>query len=385
MNLSSNNILILDESLDDVYSRYYIQKLDKDEFDNIIRIDPTFDPNQDKLGIYGKWLLNLAIKKGFANIESNSSEFIDQLQIFDAHKRTYDAGDRDIGKCKSLDDLIELNHKYDAEEATPEMIKASSVPGLNIIGNTSNWEVYNPTTHAAAKYIRGNNAVWCTGRAGDASFFNNYNQNSDLLVFINKRNRDEKYQAAVYRSSFSIREFADAKNNHIEFYDFLIANDDLQRLLQRSAYSGIIDAYHRYLAEQQFKAENTQAIIAQISNGILNITPDFISFIKSIESEASNNQYKAAYTRIGMTDKISAIRMSSIDTSVITFVENFLQLNYYGSQISIEIYIEDESFELLDSIVNFLRKFKKIYFKKNARIRAKKWHVSVLKPQINWY
>lgn len=150
---------LLDESLEDIYSKYYIGKLDKDEFDDVIALDPTFSSEQDKLGSYGKWLLTLAIKNGTESLLQESEEVTDQLGIFDEHKRSYDVNDRDIMRCKSLQDLIEVNHKYEAEEASNEMIKANNVEGLRILGNTSNWEIYNPQTYEAAKYIRGDNAV----------------------------------------------------------------------------------------------------------------------------------------------------------------------------------------------------------------------------------
>lgn len=219
-----------DLSLEEIQAKYY-PELDLEAFKTIIKIDPT--TKEDKMGKYSKWLLNL-FKKG-TDVTKEAQELKDQLEIFDANKHKHNQEDRDIGKIKSLEELIELNHSYEAQvEKSEYELKAEQVPGVKVIGSTSNWEVYVPTTYEASKYLRGQNAVWCTGRHNDDHYWKSYTRDGGLLyIFINKQDRDKKYQGAIRDKECS--EFRDARNGWIDLEVFLGEDPELLSLVEKDS------------------------------------------------------------------------------------------------------------------------------------------------------
>ena len=53
-----NESLLLEATLDDIYTKYY-SNIPQDEFWQIIKADPTYNEQRSqKMGKYGKWLLN---------------------------------------------------------------------------------------------------------------------------------------------------------------------------------------------------------------------------------------------------------------------------------------------------------------------------------------
>lgn len=223
------DLLHEDMSLEEIRAKYY-PEIPAEVFKATLAVDPT--GREDKMGSYGKWLLNL-VKRG-EDIASEAQEFGDQLEIFHKTKHKYDVADRDIGKIKSLAELIELNHKYETQAEKSEYeLRAEQVPGVVVVGSTPNWEVYVPTTYEASKYLRGQNAVWCTGRHNDPSYWRSYTerQGKTLYIFINKHDRNKKYQGA-FDKSMSCTEFRDARNEWVDFTTFLGGNPDILKLAE---------------------------------------------------------------------------------------------------------------------------------------------------------
>lgn len=208
-------------SASEIWAEYY-SDIPEEQFKAIIEIDPT--TKDDKMGKYSKWLINLF--KAGVDVVSESQEFKDQLQIFDKNKHKHNEADRDIGKIKSIEELIDLNHKYEeAVQKSEYELRAGQVPGVEVLGDTANWEIYMPKTYEASKYLRGQNAVWCTGRHNDDSYWKSYNRDSDLIIFINKKDRDTKYQGAFHRKDKELDEFRDARNKSIDFIDFIMQDN----------------------------------------------------------------------------------------------------------------------------------------------------------------
>lgn len=224
--------MVIVEDLNSIYDTYYKDKLDRKTFDTILKIDPTY--KEGKMGKYGKWLLTLYITY-HVDVVDEAQEFKDQIKIFDDNKHKHEEADRDIGKIKSLEQLIELNHKYEAvDQKTEFQLRAEGQKGVEVIGSTPNWEVYCPTTYEASKYLRGQNAVWCTGRHNDDHFWKSYSSKAYLIIFINKNNRDDKYQGAFSKTNADCSEFRNAQNGWVDFVSFLVKNDELIPVLQNS-------------------------------------------------------------------------------------------------------------------------------------------------------
>lgn len=219
-------------SLENIRLKYY-PEIDEVTFKEILSIDPTY--REDKMGRYGKWLINL-FKKGI-NVVSEAQEFKDQLDIFDKNKHKHNQEDRDIGKVESLQDLINLNARYeDKADKSDFELKAEQVDGVHVVGSSPNWEVYVPETYSASKYLRGQNAVWCTGRHNDDSYWKSYVVigGKILYIFINKNNRDNKYQGAFTKEG-QCTEFRDAQNSSVDFTLLLVENPELVTILKDDA------------------------------------------------------------------------------------------------------------------------------------------------------
>lgn len=223
-------IFVLDENLHEVHDKYYAD-IPEDIFIKVLAIDPTYTEN--KMGKYGKWLLNVFKKD--SHILDDSEEVKDQLDIFDKNKMKYDVPDRDINRIKTLADLIDINHRYEkAAEKSEYELKAETFPGVQVIGSTPDWEIYRPLSWDASKYLRGQNAVWCTGRHNDNSYWKSYveRRGEKLYIFINKHDRDKKYQAAINPQNY-VSEFRDARNGGMVFPQFLVDNQDILKVLER--------------------------------------------------------------------------------------------------------------------------------------------------------
>lgn len=378
---------MLEESLEDVYVKYYQNTrnshLDKDEFDDIIRIDPTFEADKDTLGKYGKWLLQLRNHLNKSFDDHTSSELNDQLDIFNKGKSGYDLADRDIGKIKSLDQLIALNHKYDAKNSSVQSLKAASVPGVELIGQSANWEVYRPTTHAASKYLRCDNASWCTGRVNDSSYFNSYNRSSILIIFINKANRDEKYQGAFNKTTYKCSEFKDAKNVPANFVQFYTTNTDIANIIRKSAYKEIDTEMQEEIEKEKIRINFFNDFWSKMIDGILTVDGAVLSMIDN-ELFRENLPTKADFEE----HKLTGIKLmsSSRDNISNTIRALFTRYDMQSAEFlnKVEIYLPEDISDISDD-VQLLIRFKHIWISKKTRFSCYDWQKALLKPVIIWY
>lgn len=186
-------------TLDDIYTKYY-SKIPQDIFNQIISADPTYNSNKpDKMGKYGKWLLQLYINR--------------QLKIEDLYKATtylkyfikyYNViNDKDINKCKSLSDLYNIvayymRNDYVATSKSDEVRKIKE--GAEKVYEDERWLVIIPHTKEASCYY-GKGTQWCTAADKGNNMFDNYNDQGFLYINIDKLNNC-KYQFHFESDSF---------------------------------------------------------------------------------------------------------------------------------------------------------------------------------------
>lgn len=186
-------------SLDDIYEKYY-SKIPQDIFKQIISADPTYNVEKsNKMGKYGKWLLQLYINR--------------QLKIEDLYKATtylkyfikyYNViNDKDINKCKSLSDLYNIvayymRNDYVATSKSDEVRKIKE--GAEKVYEDERWLVVIPHTQEASCYY-GKNTQWCTAAEQSNNMFNHYNDQGFLYINIDKLNNC-KYQFHFESDSF---------------------------------------------------------------------------------------------------------------------------------------------------------------------------------------
>lgn len=91
------NKLLLLETIADVKRLY--PNISDEDFDRLIRLDPTFQSNRDSVGKYGKWILNLFNKDKL----DNEGHVFDLLSRFEEAKPQLK--EKDVNRFKSITDL----------------------------------------------------------------------------------------------------------------------------------------------------------------------------------------------------------------------------------------------------------------------------------------
>lgn len=248
-----NEEILTEATIDEIYTKYY-SDIPREDFDNLVKLDPTYNPERDanKMGEFTKWLIGLYKKKEDL---SDETEIKDQLRIFKSIKNKIPPENRDIMRYKTLKDFFDFVYSTDVNQKTDLQVKAESHPGAKFVCKTDAWEVYEPTTYEASKWLRGDDANWCTGRAGDRSYYDSYTRDGGrLFIFINRK-KDEndlssKYQVAISKDD-RVKEFRDARNSSADFINF-ISDDSLYKALGNTD----ISRTSEYKAVKELKSTN---------------------------------------------------------------------------------------------------------------------------------
>lgn len=168
---------LLNEDIDAVRKQY--SYVPAEDFDKIIRLDPTFDENRDSVGKYGKWLLGLynkgnVIKQALHETNEELKQvtvesIIDTLKKYDQYKndRTKDI-ERDINR---FDSVYALEQAVDnVGEATlskkQAQRQAKKEKNYDMVFDGENYAIFVPRNHAGdmalASFGGSKKASWCT-------------------------------------------------------------------------------------------------------------------------------------------------------------------------------------------------------------------------------
>lgn len=116
-----NESLLLEATLDDIYTKYY-SNIPQDEFWQIIKADPTYNEQKSqKMGKYGKWLLNL-YKQGKLKNE-DLYKATDYLSYFVKYYNKIT--EKDINKLPDLPSLYNIIKPYKEASDNGEDIATS--------------------------------------------------------------------------------------------------------------------------------------------------------------------------------------------------------------------------------------------------------------------
>lgn len=190
---------ILNEDIAAVKKQY--PNMSDDLFMKLIAFDPTYNPNRDSVGTYGKWILN-NYNKG--NITDNDFGHLkDALSRFEDNKSKLIQ--KDIGKYKTLDELDamlddessykELSHRQEVKQRQKARRNADLDEEASLVYEDDEWEVWIPHTYAASCKL-GQGASWCTASTERDYYYNYYKDNygGEYYIIINKKDPKEKYQ-----------------------------------------------------------------------------------------------------------------------------------------------------------------------------------------------
>ena len=241
---------LLTESIEDVYNQYYASKFERDLFDEIIALDPTFNKEQDKLGTYGKWLL-AAYSKG--NLKK--PEFRRAMEIlFDFNERKRYLEKKDIFQYKTLADIRSAldNIQLTANQIAKKNRKMKHGVDLGeeaiFVGENDKWELWIPKTYAASTNL-GTGSTWCTASTSQDHWYKHYtNNDGTLLIFLRKGAEDtEKYQAHIDKTG-KVTTFMDVKDTPSIKFSTFIEKENLIDTLKKSTIpavnsnTGIVEA-----------------------------------------------------------------------------------------------------------------------------------------------
>lgn len=189
------NMLSEAASIQDIHAKYYSDIPDKD-FNAIIQADPTWKSDKpDKMGKFGKWILNL-YKKNLVKVE-DLYKVKEDLTLFVKYYNRIE--DKDINHYQDTHSLASAVEPFrEAQDKGEEMATSNSdevrkaKAGAKKVYEDGQWLVLNPTTKEAAIYY-GKNTRWCTAATSSNNMFDQYNDEGPLYIIIDKA-KNVKYQ-----------------------------------------------------------------------------------------------------------------------------------------------------------------------------------------------
>ena len=166
LRIRENNFL--HEDIDAV--RKYYPNIPDDIFMQLIALDPTYR-NNNSLGKYGKWILNLYNKGNLA--EEEFEEVTPLLQQFTTYRNR--VANKDLNAYKSLQELSDvLSAVVDDDSMLTQRqkvrflknvkagrTKVSAEDDYEVAYEDSDWIVFIPHTHEASMKL-GKDTSWCT-------------------------------------------------------------------------------------------------------------------------------------------------------------------------------------------------------------------------------
>lgn len=247
----SFNKRYLDEGIEDV--KKYYQNIDDDKFMQIIALDPTYKEGVDKVGNYGKWLLNIYKKHNLK--DEDFYKVNDYLQEFEDKRRWFK--NKDIQQFKSLGELAKALDEVEVGELTAnqkdkEFKRELKKTPLNAkrVFEGDGFEVWIPNEYESSCKLA-SNTEWCTGPSskGNSGYYDHYTKEGPLYILINKQDKDEKYQF-----HFESSQFMDRYDDSISFWEFMEGHPSL------SSYFTPI-AIHTYCPEIENLKDNEDITI----------------------------------------------------------------------------------------------------------------------------
>ena len=197
--------------------------IEDQEFNRLIRLDPTFNPTRDSVGTYGKWILNLFNKHQL----NNEGHVTDVLRRFEENKRQLK--EKDINRFKTIDELDEylndennynqLSNRQALRQTQNAVRKTDVSVEATKVFEDSAWEVWTPHTYEASCKL-GQGSRWCTATTDSDYYYKYYTHQGPLFILIDKYDRDNKYQF-----HFPSSQFMDKEDESIDPFDDILDND----------------------------------------------------------------------------------------------------------------------------------------------------------------
>ena len=206
----------------------------EEDFDRIIRLDPTFDENRDSVGKYGKWLLGLYKKDNPLNSDIDISKMLSlyDTTVKDRTKKI----EKDTGKFRSLSDMeTAIENAGEAELSDRQKLRQRQAnKDYDLVFENDDWAIFVPNTWEADVNL-GKGTSWCTADSREEfgkKYYDNYlSHGGKYYVIMNKHDKSEKYQF-----HFETEQFMDADDEGIDVGEFCNENG-LSEFFEKEGYN----------------------------------------------------------------------------------------------------------------------------------------------------
>ena len=345
------NILNLMEEylLEDIAAvREHYPSIDDKTFDKLIRLDPTFKENVDRVGTYGKWLLDLYKKTNKIPDESIK----ELLTTFNKTKNHLPIDKRDINKYKSIEDLqnmldntkIELSQNQIAKQNRKEKHKANLIEDAEYLGRFGNYEVYIPKTYAASCKL-GSGTTWCTASTSSQNYFDSYTRQGNLYILINVNDPSKKYQIHFKTNSFMNKD------------DRNVSTKELMNILKDSPelYTDFITKLKTQVDEKNRIIHRFEHVYNMIQNGIDYSNNDYSELINLIAEyfevspdEVTETERENCY-QVGEEGTFLVLSERDADDEYDASVRNLIDEvgidQAFGNAVNLDLYINNDIVE----------------------------------------
>ena len=285
--------------------------MSEEEFDEIIKLDPTYKEGSNSVGKYGKWLLGLYKKDN--PLEYDAELIYNVLNVYDNYKNDRKKEiEKDINKIKSINDLHDaVNSAGEAELSArqQEREKRNSKDIKKVFGDNK-WEIWVPQSFAGSCTL-GKGTNWCTAYSENDSYYKQYTSKGPLYIFISKQNPKEKYQLHVETKSFM-----DKDDKSADLEDVLSTDNKLKEFVYSNIYGYKVDKDGNFIYDGENKIPEG-AISVIVEQGVTSIGKDAFNNCKSLKSiTIPNSVTEIGYEAFAGCTSLQSITIPDSVTSI---------------------------------------------------------------------
>jgi hypothetical protein len=235
-------------SVNQLIEKYVIKehRFDEDTFMQLMFTDPTFDRQSGKVGSYGLWLIKM-FRTQPQKVYEDSSKVREYLEIYDKIKLkgTTPQEYKRIENFQSIPDLYNFIKSFRQDSEVAENVSSP------VVYENDKWVVYAVDNPEDACSL-GSNTGWCTAPE-NSNHYEGYASMGSLYVFINKFDKNEKYQfhyGSNQLADIDDRDIGiDGFTNHLKKGD---SNDKALLIEIESIVGDAADEYNDRYSDEQY-------------------------------------------------------------------------------------------------------------------------------------
>lgn len=199
LRILKEEVMLLEASGEEIFSKHYAKKMPREEFDAIAKDDPTSiidnKGNVKKIGKYTKWMLEMYGKKRMRLEDTYKAK--EYLELFVKHLKRIPIKDRNINRFKTINDLHDVVKGFRDVDTRRDKKRAveKGENEINKLYEDSNWLLVHPKTKDAACFY-GKGTEWCTASL-NRNYFEHYNKMGPMYIVINKKDQERQERGDI--------------------------------------------------------------------------------------------------------------------------------------------------------------------------------------------